>query len=69
MTRLPAGHRLAPADARDLLSGSFEGRATVRKVYATNDEAERGTYCAVEFIDEPDATYMRRVMQPAEVTV
>jgi predicted nucleic acid-binding protein len=29
MTRLPAPHRLAPADALELLSGSFEGRAKV----------------------------------------
>ena len=29
MTRLPAPHRLAPADAFELLSGSFEQRATV----------------------------------------
>ncbi len=29
MTRLPAPHRLAPADACELLSGSFERRATV----------------------------------------
>ena len=29
MTRLPAPHRLAPADARELLSGSFEQRAAV----------------------------------------
>ena len=29
MTRLPAPHRLAPADACKLLSGSFEPRATV----------------------------------------
>ncbi|MCP3981238.1 MAG: type II toxin-antitoxin system VapC family toxin [bacterium] len=29
MTRLPAPHRLAPADAYELLSGSFEARASV----------------------------------------
>lgn len=29
MTRLPAPHRLAPADALELLTGSFERRATV----------------------------------------
>jgi predicted nucleic acid-binding protein len=29
MTRLPAPHRLAPADAIELLSGSFETRATL----------------------------------------
>lgn len=29
MTRLPAPHRLAPADAIELLSGSFEQRAAV----------------------------------------
>ncbi len=29
MTRLPSPHRLAPADALDLLAGSFEHRADV----------------------------------------
>ncbi len=29
MTRLPAPHRLAPGDAGDLLSGSFENRARI----------------------------------------
>lgn len=29
MTRLPASHRLAPADALDLLAGSFEHKAAV----------------------------------------
>ena len=29
MTRLPAPHRLAPADACELLCGTFEARATV----------------------------------------
>ena len=29
MTRLPAPHRLAPADALDLLSGSFEHKAAI----------------------------------------
>ena len=37
MTRLPAPHRLAPADARQLLSGSFERRARV--VALTEKEA------------------------------
>ena len=29
MTRLPAPHRLAPTDALELLTGSFEGHSTV----------------------------------------
>ena len=29
MTRLPAPHRLAPGDAIELLSGSFEGRSVI----------------------------------------
>ncbi len=29
MTRLPAPHRISPADACELLSGSFEQRATI----------------------------------------
>ena len=29
MTRLPAPHRLAPSDAIDLLSGSFEGSSSI----------------------------------------
>ena len=39
MTRLPAPHRLAPADACELLSGSFERRAKV--VGLTEKEAWR----------------------------
>ena len=39
MTRLPAPHRIAPSDARELLSGSFEGRARV--VALTEKEAWR----------------------------
>ena len=35
MTRLPAPHRLAPGDAIDLLSGSFEGRATIVSLTGT----------------------------------
>jgi len=35
MTRLPAPHRLAPADAIELLSGSFEGRSTVVSLSGT----------------------------------
>jgi predicted nucleic acid-binding protein len=35
MTRLPAPHRLAPADAIALLSGSFEGRSTVVSLSGT----------------------------------
>jgi predicted nucleic acid-binding protein len=39
MTRLPAPHRLAPVDAYELLSGSFEQHATV--VSLTEKEAWR----------------------------